>query len=167
MTTPSTAQEQLDFLHELLRATQAADITGDLLWHSDGQRIQVWANVSDVFAWGSADAEEITPGNLPVLKQAIADLRAIHRFDEVYAPELFAARVRGQRPQGAAYPKERAATQALFDACGPARERGFGNPRRVPVPEDWQQAQLNRDHTDLGEQAAELRARHSNEHNDS
>lgn len=137
MTQPTpTAQEQLDFLHELLQATSRADINSELLWHSDGERIQVWANVSDVFAWGGSDAEEITPANLPVLVQAIADLKAIHSFDQVYAPELFAARVRGTRPQGAAYPKERAATQALFDTCGPEREPGFGNPRRPPVPED-------------------------------
>lgn len=155
----STAQEQLDFLHELLRATQAADITGELLWHTDGARIHVSANVSDVFAWGGADCEEITPENLAVFQQAIADLGAIHRFDEVYAPELFAARLRGMRPQGAAYPKERTATQALFDACGPARERGFGNPRRPPIPEDWQQVQLAKQHADLRAQQAELRAR--------
>lgn len=131
-----TAEEQLGFLHELLQATSGADINSELLWHSDGKRIQVWANVSDVFAWGGADAEEITRENLPVLLQAIADLRAIKPFDQIYAPELFAARVRGIRPQGAAYPKERAATQALFDACGPVREPGFGNPRRPPIPED-------------------------------
>lgn len=134
-----TAEEQLAFLHELLQTTQTADINSELLWHTDGRRIQVWANVSDVFAWGGSDAEEITPENLPILMQAVADLTSIHRFDAIYAPELFAARLRGMRPQGAAYPKERAATQALFDACGPERDPGLGNPRRVPVPEDQQQ----------------------------
>jgi hypothetical protein len=51
----------------------------------------------------------------------------------MHLAELYAARIRKMRPQGAAYP-ERAATQALFDACGPERAIGFGNPRRPPDP---------------------------------
>lgn len=45
--------------------------------------------------------------------------------------DLFCARVRGERPQGAAYkvryPEE---LWPLFDAAGPEREVGFGNPRK-------------------------------------
>jgi hypothetical protein len=103
---------------------------------SDGQQIHAAVNVSDVFAWGCADAEDVTPETLPLLEQACLDLRAIGRSEVVYTADLYAARVRGMRPQGAAYPKERAATQALFDACGPEREIGLGNPRKPPVPED-------------------------------
>jgi hypothetical protein len=42
--------------------------------------------------------------------------------------ELFAARVRGVRPQGASYSLYPRATWPLFDACGPKRETGLGNP---------------------------------------
>lgn len=158
-------QQQLQFLHDLISSTQAADITSELLWYTRDGRINVAANVSDVFAWGGSDCEDITPENLPVFQQAIADLRAIHPFDQLYAPELFAARLRGMRPQGAAYPKERTATQALFNACGPARETGFGNPRRPPTPEDWQQVQLAKDHADLRATEQALRDRNpQNQH---
>lgn len=44
--------------------------------------------------------------------------------------DLFAARVRGMRPQGAAYTFYPPETWPLFDACGPEREIGFGNPYR-------------------------------------
>lgn len=35
------------------------------------------------------------------------------------------------RPQGAAYTKDKRVIP-LFDACGPARETGFGNPKEQP-----------------------------------
>lgn len=126
----------LSFIHAVLDLAQRADFRGELIWRSDGAALIVCVDVSDVFAWGGADAEDLTPERLPLLAQAVADLRAIHPNDDMYAVDLFAARLRGMRPQGAAYPKERAATQALFDACGPERPTGLGNPRKPPVPKE-------------------------------
>lgn len=131
-----TDAEQLRFIHDVLKLARAGDFSGELLWYSDGERITISVDVSDVFAWGGADCEDVTPERLPVLAQAMADLKAIHPHDDMYTVDLYAARIRGERPQGAAYPKERAATQALFDACGPEREVGLGNPRRPPVPSE-------------------------------
>lgn len=125
---------QLGFIHAVLDLAQRADFRGELIWHSDGATLTVSVDVSDVFAWGGSDAEDLTPERLPLLAQAVADLRAIHPSDDMYAVDLYAARLRGMRPQGAAYPKERAATQALFDACGPERPTGLGNPRKPPAP---------------------------------
>jgi hypothetical protein len=128
-------EAQLAFIHAVLALSAKADLGEQLLWHSDGQHIHIAVNVSDVFDWGCADAEDLTPERLPLLEQAYTDLAAIHRHDAVmYTVDLYAARIRQMRPQGAAYPKERAATQALFDACGPARATGLGNPRKVPTP---------------------------------
>lgn len=60
------------------------------------------------------------------------------RENEIYpyrfAPvgDLFAARVRSMRPQGAAYKvRYDKSIWPLFDACGPEREIGMGNPRAI------------------------------------
>ncbi|MFC1420768.1 hypothetical protein [Streptacidiphilus cavernicola] len=125
------AEQQLDFLRAAVDLIRRADVSSDeILFGLDGQQIRIAVNVSDVFAWGCADAEDITPERLPILEQAWLDCRAVDA-DE-WTAELYAARVRGMRPQGAAYPKE-AAVAALFDACGPEREVGLGNPRRPPA----------------------------------
>jgi hypothetical protein len=126
--------EQLAFIRAVLRLALAGDFRSELLWCTDGQQVTVSVDVSDVFAWGCADAEDLTPERLPILAQAMADLRAVHPHDDMYTVDLYAARIRGMRPQGAAYPTGRAATQALFDACGPERATGLGNPRPVPTP---------------------------------
>jgi hypothetical protein len=130
-------RQQLQFIHAVLTLALHADFRSELLWHSDGTTITVAVDVSDVFAWGGSDAEDLTPERLPLLAQAVADLRAIDPREDMYAVDLFAARIRGMRPQGAAYPKRPAlaATHALFDACGPERATGLGNPRRPPEPE--------------------------------
>lgn len=122
--------DQLQFLRAAVDLIRRADLFGEeILLCLDGQRISVAVNVSDVFAWGGADAEDITPEQLPVLEQAWLDCKSVDA-DE-WTVELYAAWVRGMRPQGAAYPKE-AAIAALFDACGPERPIGLGNPRKPP-----------------------------------
>jgi hypothetical protein len=128
--------DQLQFLHALLALSSRIDLGEQLMLHTDGQQIHASVNISDVFWWGGADAEDVTPETLPALERAYTDLRAIHPTADMYTAELYAARLRGMRPQGAAYPKERAATQALFDACGPERPTGLGNPHRPPVPKE-------------------------------
>jgi hypothetical protein len=128
--------EQLRFLHALLALSSRIDLGEQLMLHTDGQRIHASVNISDVFWWGGADSEDVTPETLPALEQAYTDLRAVDPYDDMYTAELYAARLRGMRPQGAAYPKERAATQALFDACGPERPTGLGNPHKPPVPKE-------------------------------
>ena len=47
---------------------------------------------------------------------------------EDHGGELFCARIRKMRPQGACYAYYDKKDWHLFDACGPERECGFGNP---------------------------------------
>ena len=112
-----------------------ADAYGDLFWRVDDGGLRLYANVSDVFAWGGSDCEPITPDALPVLEQAYADLKAVGA--EEFTAELYAVRQRGMRPQGAAYPSDTHESwrkvSALYDACGPERAIGVGNPKKPPV----------------------------------
>lgn len=112
-----------------------ADAYGDLFWRVDDRQPRLFANVSDVFAWGGTDAEPITPDTLLALEQAYADLKTVEA--EEFTAELYAARQRGQRPQGAAYPSGAHESwrhvSALYDACGPEREVGLGNPKAAPA----------------------------------
>jgi hypothetical protein len=79
---------------------------------------------NDVFFWGAADLEEITEEFLPVFDRAVEDCGGEIEFGAL----LYCARQRRMRPQGALYsfiPKDK---WELFNACGPEREVGFGNP---------------------------------------
>lgn len=121
----------LPFVREVLALFARADCHSELYWHVDGDEIKLFALVNDVFAWGCADAEAITPERLPVLEQAFDDLLTVHGTEHLAA--LYGARIRKTRPQGAAFPKETAIAE-LFSACGPARSVGLGNPK--PQPEE-------------------------------
>jgi hypothetical protein len=127
------AEAALAFVHGVLALFAKADVQGLLWFYGEGDGVCLAADVSDVFAWGGADCEPITPDRLPLLQQAYDDLAAFQAWECM--PELYAARIRGMRPQGAAYPTSRNA-QALFDACGPVRETGLGNPKPQPEPSD-------------------------------
>jgi hypothetical protein len=112
-----------------------ADSYGDLFWRVDDGKLTLYANVSDVFMWGGSDVEEITRETLPELEQAYADLKAVG--GESFTAELYAARRRKMRPQGAAYLGEAdeagPAVAALYNACGPERAIDMGNPQEPPV----------------------------------
>lgn len=135
-----TAAEYLTFVTRVMQifSLTHADAYGELFWRVDDGQLHLYANVSDVFDWGCADVEEITPEALPVLEQAFTDLGP-HGAMHAVAP-LYAARQRGRRPQGVAYPDGRdnawREVSALFDGCGPARELGLGNPRTAPAHKD-------------------------------
>ncbi|HEY3477936.1 MAG TPA: hypothetical protein VGL02_03470 [Streptomyces sp.] len=129
-----TAEKQLAFVTrvlELFSLSHADLYDGGLFWRVDDGQLRLFANISDVFAWGCADLEAITPEALPALEQAYDDLKALD--GEGFTAELYAARQRGERPQGAAYPRTTDTAwreiSALLDACGPERELGLGNPR--------------------------------------
>lgn len=111
------------------------DAYGDLFWSVDDRQVRLFANVSDVFAWGGSDCEPITPDTLPALEQAYTDLKAVEA--EEFTADLYAARQRGMRPQGAAYPsgthESWRQVNALYDACGPERGLGLGNPKAPPA----------------------------------
>lgn len=112
---------------------------GERIWwrtDSDYAPVTFFVNCNDLFDWGCSDCEILTPDRLPLLGRALTDCaKALGHGDDAekrgwpWGIDLFVARLRGERPQGAAYPpKELSALWPLFDACGPERSKGHGNP---------------------------------------
>ena len=81
------------------------------------------------------DGVELTPENLPLLRKTLRDCIDVDpKFGSIYAPTVFACRSRGERPQGAAYPKNASAEiWKLLDECGPERPIDFCNPKPRPA----------------------------------
>lgn len=121
-----------EFVTRVLRIFSDLD-SHDILWWNSEPCFFVVCN--DVFAWGSADLEEITPKNIGMLEKAIVDVRKVAPDEDwLWGPLLFCARVRGMRPQGAVYPSgDRGIIFAsLFDECGPHRPANLMNPQATP-----------------------------------
>ena len=128
----------------------AADNTEDMWWKTDKDgNLHVYVNVSDFFVWGCSDVEEITSQeDIEGLRKAFEDSREfaetvktprdaggyVSREDiakvsaSIHWPELWAARKRGMRPQGAIYPYLKG-IESLFDAAGPERDIDVLNPK--------------------------------------
>lgn len=114
--------DKAEFIERVLRVT-AEDYCGYIDWMigEESEEIEFFAMCNDLFCWGLGDAVDITEENIDILEQAFKDAGN-------YGKDLFCCRVEKMRPQGAvysSYPKE---IWHLFDACGPEREIGFGNP---------------------------------------
>lgn len=107
------------------------DCHDEIFWNSS---LQVFVNVNDIFYWGTADLEEITEENFPALEKAFEDIIAAAknpRAGALYSNDainLFASRLRGMRPQNAVYQAIHPDFFELFNACGPDRFAGLGNP---------------------------------------
>lgn len=113
----------------------AFDNTDLLWWRTDSEYapITFFVNANDLMDWGSSDLEQITPENIDILEQSLLDCNPDYKTDFKfnYGLELFVCRVRKERPQGAAYPKDET-LWPLFDACGPERVVRMGNPMPHP-----------------------------------
>lgn len=119
----NTAQLDVIATLRLLVLTAKHDIRDSLMWNSD---LEFAIDCSDVFAWACADAEDITSDqDIDALAQAVQDAG-----DD--GPLLYCARRRHMRPQGAMYDHLKPANWSHFDACGPVRETGVGNPTARP-----------------------------------
>lgn len=109
-------------------------IDAEATWRIEDGEVIALLNVSDVFAWGCVDAERVEADDVAPLQAAFRDLSATGAAGATdWAECLHVARKRGMRPQGAFYetcPPEGA--WALFNACGPHRESGLGNPSATP-----------------------------------
>jgi hypothetical protein len=98
-------------------------------WYvDDSGEPRVSLNVNDVFWWGCADSEDVEVSDLPLFNECAASCEAAG--DRYVAGALYAARKRGERPQGAFYSYIKPSAWHLFDAVGPEREVGYGNPYR-------------------------------------
>jgi hypothetical protein len=119
----------------VLRCWEQAGLYEDLFWRvttTDGVTSVVFlANCSDLFYWATADCEEITPEDFPLLEQTRVDLEAIGAA--YVLNELFAARKRKLRPQKPCYKGWSPALAALFDACCTEEERAEADRR----DRDW------------------------------
>ena len=116
------------------------DLFDSFTWRTAGAYapITFWLDCSDLLSWGCADAELVNAENLSLLQQAIADCKAIDPQQGVAnGCDLFVCRVNKCRPQGVAYPKNRE-LWPLFDACGPERAVGLGNPCKPGGARRWE-----------------------------
>lgn len=120
----------LDFVTRVLKAFEF-DATDSLWWSFDDSKLRLYANCSDFFEWGTADLEEIQPEDLDLLEQCVKDAIELDATN-CWAGELFCARKRKMRPQGACYKNLPEALWPLFDAAGPARETDLLNPHKHP-----------------------------------
>src|ERR1700681_2040369 len=98
-----------NFTTEVLRVFDECDCHTDLFWRTSGDELRLLAACSDWFYWACADAEEITPADLPLLRSCADDLLAIERSSTeksartfrgagAYVGQLCACRKRGMRP---------------------------------------------------------------------
>jgi hypothetical protein len=79
---------------------------------------------SDVFFWGCADGESLLEEDIPEYEACLEAVEGDHHT----AALLYCSRRRHMRPQGAYYTLIPKRFWYLFDAAGPERETGFGNP---------------------------------------
>jgi hypothetical protein len=124
------ARSELKYQLDVLSFLAEQDLYGAVFWRTDGpyRPVTFFVICSDVFFWGTADAEPLVRGELDQLEKACKDVEAVAPHEgPIYGPLLWCARRRKTRPQGAAYPKNEA-LWPLFDACGPERLLNFGNP---------------------------------------
>jgi len=108
----------------ILEVVGGYDMSSELWWRCDGEFAPVTflINCNDLFAWATADAEELTIADLPMLRQAIEDCQSVSAVHVVYADTLFVCRKRGMRPQSPWYRNVSENMRDLFNACGPYRD---------------------------------------------
>lgn len=104
----------------------ADDFDCGLFWRVDmtpggSREMRLFAECNDLFYWATADAEQITVEDIPLLRQALDDLRPLRAEYEM--GHLFAARKRKLRPQGPCYKDMEDGVAALYDACCTEAER--------------------------------------------
>lgn len=129
--------KDMDFVRRVLAAFDGfngAD-PDDLFWRVDSQYAPVtfFARCNDLFDWGTADLQEITPENIEEMERATTECRALDPVHGVLvATTLFCCRVVGSRPQGACYDSIDPKFWPLLDNCGPEREVDMMNPKAHP-----------------------------------
>ena len=105
---------------------EAEDFEAGLYWRVDmteghGREMRLSAECNDLFFWATADFEDITTGDIPLLRRTLEDLRAVDAVEEL--GHLFAARKRKMRPQPPCYKGLAPEVAALYDACCTDEER--------------------------------------------
>ena len=111
------------------------DYTDNLWWREDDEgNLRIFIMCSDVFFWGSADVEEITDENIGRLESTVKECDdLLGKWMGYDGFLLWCSRERKMRPQGAVYANIDPELWPLFNAAGPERETGLGNPHSAPV----------------------------------
>lgn len=105
---------------------ETENFDGALFWRVDmrpgySREITLFAECNDLFYWATADAEEITKDDIPLLRRTLKDLKRLDATEVL--GHLFAARKRKLRPQRPCYRGMGPALAALYDACCTEAER--------------------------------------------
>jgi hypothetical protein len=116
--------DKLEYYEEIMRLTHYHDCQEDIYFYptKTGDGYIACVNCNDLFYWACGDAESIQIDDVPLFKQSLED-------SEFMGPLLYCARKRKMRPQGAYYESFFPEDVPLFNATGPKREVGFGNPK--------------------------------------
>lgn len=141
-------KDRISWISEVMNFISTYDID-DIKW-SHG--IEFWVSCNDVFFWGCADAEDLTPETVGVLYDAFNEVNALcdktdidkdsvaHNEYGAYVHDdiaclLYCAKMRKMRPQDAFYQGKYIPEWAfpLFDACGPKRKKDFFNPGKLEL----------------------------------
>jgi hypothetical protein len=131
----------------VIAIAQDLDVGTDDLWFTvtpNTENIHVGVNCNDFFEWATAEGEGIEPGDRELLIQTALDLEELDRkhraenpddkrglYPELHLFNLFAARKRNKRPQGAWLHNEKycpAPLVPLFEAVGDERPADLWNP---------------------------------------
>lgn len=122
---------------QVRKVMEATEELCDITWQVRDGEIHALITCNDVFSWGTADAEEVTPGDVMALIAAFTECRLA--LDEQWwvaynwGDVLWVCRKRGRRPQGALFASIPVALWDLFLATGPEREIApYENP--LPIP---------------------------------
>jgi len=101
----------------------------DSFYESEGSELLI--NCNDFFCWASADCEEVTEENMVEVQKSIDDAIEVagEKEGRSWGPLLFAARLRGLRPQGGFYPDMPDPIKKLFNDAGSDRDVDFCNPK--------------------------------------
>lgn len=110
--------------NEILPSYLVAGITDDQLWAKD-KDVCAAAYKQHLDMCDGADVDE--HGNHKAYKRPPYP-KTTQKSYALMIGDLFAAKVKGMRPQGAAYTYIPTDAWDLFDACGPERQTGMGNP---------------------------------------
>ncbi len=139
----------IESLARFFRVTDDADCHEGFWWRANEPQYEpfkILINCNDLFWWGCADCEAVTPETLGEFERAFADIQPLHdrwgnwirenvrdakrSMNDPECPPyiatslallLYCARVRKMRPQGAYYDAFPPEVAAMFDAAGPER----------------------------------------------
>lgn len=118
-------RKHVQFMQRVLRLTDGfkydLSIGNGLFVRTEGEYApwSVFVNCNDLFVWGCADKEPLTPENIDKFEATLDEVMQLDRSEAYLGSILFCCRQRGFRPQLPVYDSISEKFHPLFDACGP------------------------------------------------